>query len=166
MKLKRIILIIICLLITGCQTAKNDSNNKYVEQYQTYQKKLTSQKNFIENSDEFTIRLILNELDENKTRYDIIIDTPKINMYHLQAIAKVENDDESSLPSLGILEDEQFSLVCNVVDKAKGIYRGVNLSGITEQKKISVIVYLTFYRDEDCKNKEERFIRLDDDALR
>lgn len=165
MKLKRLILIVICLLITGCQTVPK-ADNKYVKQYQVYAKKLTSQKKFIESSDEFTIKLILNKLDENKTRYDIIIDTPKINMYHLQAIAKVENDDESSLPSLGILEDEQFSLVCNVVDKAKGIYRGVNLSGITEQKKISVIVYLTFYRDEDCKNKEERFIRLDDDALR
>lgn len=56
----------------------------------------------------FQFRLVLNKINDNETRYDIIIDSPKINMYDLQAIAKVENDDESSLPSLGILEDESF----------------------------------------------------------
>ena len=85
-------------------------------------------------------------------------------MYALQAIAKVENDDESSLPSLGILEEESFSLVPGVVDKTRGIYRGVNLSGVTREKNINVIIYLRFYSDENNEKLEERFIRLDDDA--
>ena len=161
MKLKRILIIMLCLLITGCKANETEANDKLDMQYKKYIQKLIEQREFSDGSDEFSIRLVLNKINDNETRYDIIIDSPKINMYDLQAIAKVENDDESSLPSLGILEDESFSLVPGIVDKTKGIYRGVNLSGVTKKK---VIIYLRFYSDENSKKLEERFIRLDDDA--
>ena len=162
MKLKRILIIMLCLLITGCKANETEANDKLDMQYKKYTQKLIEQREFSDGSDEFSIRLVLNKINDNETRYDIIIDSPKINMYDLQAIA--ENDDESSLPSLGILEDESFSLVPGIVDKTKGIYRGVNLSGVTKKKDIKVIIYLRFYSDENSKKLEERFIRLDDDA--
>ena len=136
MKLKRILIIMLCLLITGCKANETEANDKLDMQYKKYTQKLIEQREFSDGSDEFSIRLVLNKINDNETRYDIIIDSPKINMYDLQAIAKVENDDESSLPSLGILEDESFSLVPGIVDKTKGIYRGVNLSGVTKKKDI------------------------------
>ena len=154
----------LCLLITGCKSDSNEMGDKLNLQYQKYIQKLIEQQEFNNKSDEFSIRLVLNKINDTETRYDIIIDSPKINMYDLQAIAKVENDDESSLPSLGILEEESFSLVPGVVDKTRGIYRGVNLSGVTREKNINVIVYLRFYSDENNEKLEERFIQLDDDA--
>lgn len=154
----------LCLLITGCKSDSNEMGDKLNLQYQKYIQKLIEQQEFNNKSDEFSIRLVLNKINDTETRYDIIIDSPKINMYDLQAIAKVENDDESSLPSLGILEEESFSLVPGVVDKTRGIYRGVNLSGVTREKNINVIIYLRFYSDENNEKLEERFIRLDDDA--
>ncbi len=154
----------LCLLITGCKSDSNEMGDKLNLQYQKYIQKLIEQQEFNNKSDEFSIRLVLNKINDTETRYDIIIDSPKINMYALQAIAKVENDDESSLPSLGILEEESFSLVPGVVDKTRGIYRGVNLSGVTREKNINVIIYLRFYSDENNEKLEERFIRLDDDA--
>ena len=154
----------LCLLITGCKRYSNEMGDKLNLQYQKYIQKLIEQQEFNNKSDEFSIRLVLNKINDTETRYDIIIDSPKINMYALQAIAKVENDDESSLPSLGILEEESFSLVPGVVDKTRGIYRGVNLSGVTREKNINVIIYLRFYSDENNEKLEERFIRLDDDA--
>ena len=154
----------LCLLIAGCKSDSNEMGDKLNLQYQKYIQKLIEQQEFNNKSDEFSIRLVLNKINDTETRYDIIIDSPKINMYALQAIAKVENDDESSLPSLGILEEESFSLVPGVVDKTRGIYRGVNLSGVTREKNINVIIYLRFYSDENNEKLEERFIRLDDDA--
>lgn len=154
----------LCLLMTGCKSDSNEIGDKLNLQYQKYTQKLIEQQEFNNKSDEFSIRLVLNKINDGETRYDIIIDSPKINMYDLQAIAKVENDDESSLPSLGILEEESFSLVPGVVDKTRGIYRGVNLSGVTREKNINVIIYLRFYSDENNEKLEERFIRLDDDA--
>ncbi|WP_297670737.1 hypothetical protein [Thomasclavelia sp.] len=162
--MKRIFIIMLCLLITGCKSDSNEMGDKLNLQYQKYIQKLIEQQEFNNKSDEFSIRLVLNKINDTETRYDIIIDSPKINMYDLQAIAKVENDDESSLPSLGILEEESFSLVPGVVDKTRGIYRGVNLSGVTREKNINVIIYLRFYSDENNEKLEERFIRLDDDA--
>lgn len=141
MKLKRILIIMLCLLITGCKANETEANDKLDMQYKKYTQKLIEQREFSDGSDEFSIRLVLNKINDNETRYDIIIDSPKINMYDLQAIAKVENDDESSLPSLGILEDESFSLVPGIVDKTKGIYRGVNLSGVTK-KRILKLLYI------------------------
>ncbi len=108
MKLKRILIIMLCLLITGCKASETEVNDKLDMQYKKYTQKLIEQREFKDGSDEFSIRLVLNKINDSKTRYDIIIDSPRINMYDLQAIAKVENDDESSLPSLGILEDESF----------------------------------------------------------
>jgi len=111
-------------------------------------------------TNEFNIRLVVNKVEDKKYRYDVIIDTPTINMYHLQAIAKVAGDDNESLPTLGILEEDIFSLVPEVVDKANGIYKGVNLSGITSKSEFSVLVYLTFSTDKQSNNKEERYIKL------
>lgn len=166
MNVKKIIFVIICLLLTGCFNHKTeiDKNDQLSNQYKNYEKVLIKQQEYQDNSDEFSIKLITNKIDDSNIRYDIIIDRPKINMYHLQAIAKVQQDDSKSLPNLGILEENVFSLIPNVVDKTKGIYKGVNLSGVTKEKKLTVLVYLTFYNDENSRKKEERFIRLYGDA--
>lgn len=166
--MKKIILVIICILLSGCakkETVDSKSNILY-QQYKEYEKVFMQQQDYQDHSDEFEIRLVVNKINDEKNRYDIIIDSPKINMYHLQAIAKVKQDDNESLPTLGILEDEVFSLVPNVLDKSKGFYKGVNLSGITKEKKFDVLVYLTFYNNENDKNKETRFITLYGDATR
>ena len=167
--MKRIVFIIICsILLTGCfnNSLDDDKNDKLYKQYKIYEEMLNESKNYQDGSDEFSIRLIINKIDDETNRYDVVIDSPKINMYHLQAIAKVEQDESASLPNLGILEDDVFSLVPNVIDKEKGIYKGVNLSGITTKKEFNVLVYLTFYNDENGKEKEERFIRLYGNAIR
>lgn len=166
--MKRIIFVIICIFLTGCSNYNpvDDKSNKLYEQYKLYEQILNKSKSYQDGSDEFSIKLIINKINDTMNRYDVVIDSPKINMYHLQAIAKVEQDESDSLPSLGILEDEVFSLVPNVIDKDKGIYKGVNLSGITEKKEFNILVYLTFYSDENSKKKEERFIRLYGDTIR
>ena len=165
--MKQIIFVIICIILTGCiQDKSNNDDYDLVRQYEIYKKELVEQTEFQDGSDEFAIKVIVNKIDDQKKRYDIIIDTPKINMYHLQAIAKVEQDDTGSLPNLGILENDIFSLVPNNIDKSKGIYKGVNLSGISEKDELNVVVYLTFYRDENSQKKEERFIRLYGDEIR
>ena len=164
--MKKIIFVIICILLTGCSNENivDDDSNRLYEQYLEYEKKLVKQQDYQVTSDEFMIRLVVNKIDDNNNRYDIIIDNPKINMYHLQAIAKVSQDENESLPSLGILENDVFSLIPNLVDKANGIYKGVNLSGITKENKFDVLIYLTFYSDEECKKKEERYLKLYCDA--
>ena len=159
-KMKKIALILICcLVLIGCKN-KDNNDNKFYRQYKEYENKIDNHNEFLNATNEFNIRLVVNKVEDKKYRYDVIIDTPTINMYHLQAIAKVAGDDNESLPTLGILEEDIFSLVPEVVDKANGIYKGVNLSGITSKSEFSVLVYLTFSTDKQSNNKEERYIKL------
>ena len=158
--MKKIALILICcLVLIGCKN-KDNNDKKFYRQYKEYENKIDNHNEFLNATNEFNIRLVVNKVEDKKYRYDVIIDTPTINMYHLQAIAKVAGDDNESLPTLGILEEDIFSLVPEVVDKANGIYKGVNLSGITSKSEFSVLVYLTFSTDKQSNNKEERYIKL------
>lgn len=158
--MKKIALILICcLVLIGCKN-KDNNDNKFYRQYKEYENKIDNHNEFLNATNEFNIRLVVNKVEDKKYRYDVIIDTPTINMYHLQAIAKVAGDDNESLPTLGILEEDIFSLVPEVVDKANGIYKDVNLSGITSKSEFSVLVYLTFSTDKQSNNKEERYIKL------
>lgn len=165
--MKRLFLIIICcLFLSGCKAKEKKVENILFEQYRDFEDKLDDNSNFRDSCDEFTASLVINKVDENEYRYDVIIDSPTVNMYHLQAIAKVEGDNGSSLPTLGILENEVFSLIPGVVDKANGIYKGVNLSGISDQSEFSILVYVTFSLDQQNLNKVERYIKLYGNASR
>ena len=104
--MKKILLVIMSLLIlTGCSNENKEVeiDDKYYKQYQKYEEKLNKAKDFETEITDFSIRLVVNETDQNEYRYDVIIDSPNVNMYYLQAIAKVENDENSSLPTLGVL---------------------------------------------------------------
>lgn len=156
---KLILLLICCIMLTGCNKTAQPVN-KLDKQFQEFKNKLEHADDFLETTDEFAIHLIVNKIDNEEYRYDVIIDMPVINMYHLQAIAKIAGSKNESMPTLGVLENDVFSLVPGVVDKEQGIYKGVNLSGITKEKEFTVLIYLTFSLDKQSKNKEERYIKL------
>lgn len=159
--MKKVFLVLLCCLsLVGCNKQNHVKDDTLYKQYLEYEKKLDKAKEYEEYTKDFSINLIVNSIDNDKYRYDIIIDTPSINMYHLQAMAKVVDEDNQSLPTLGVLENDIFSLVPGVVDKERGIYKGVNLSGITSKSDFTVLVYLTFSTDVNNEKKEERYIKL------
>lgn len=159
--MKKICLTIISIiLLCGCSSKQEEVTDKYYQQYQDYQEKLDNAKDFETTITDFSIRLIINPIEENEYRYDVIIDSANINMYYLQAIAKVEDDKNKSLPTIGVLEENNYSLVPGIVDKQNGIYKGVNLSGITDKPQFKVYVYLTYYANENDEKKIERYIVL------
>ena len=157
---KLVLLIVSCLFLGGCKQAVNRDDNSLFKQYNEYVDKLDQAVEFQDSSDEFNIYLVVNNAENNNYRYDVIIDTPTINMYHLQAIVKVEGENNDNIPTLGVLENEVFSLIPGVVDKDKGLYKGVNLSGITAKSEFDVLVYLTFSLTEQSNVKEERYFKL------
>lgn len=157
---------ICCLFLIGCSAKEKPEENILFKQYSDFEDKLDNSTSFSDSCDEFAVSLVVNKVKNNEYRYDVIIDSPTVNMYHLQAIAKVEGDNSTSLPTLGILEDEVFSLIPGVVDKANGIYKGVNLSGISDKSEFSILVYVTFSLDQQNSNKVERYIKLYGNASR
>ena len=160
---KILIFLIILVMITGCQSRKSEEtiDEQLYQQYQTYNKKVKNHQQFDSEISECSVRLILNQTNNDHIRYDIIIDQPQTTMKNIKAIAYVENEDHYNSPSIGLLENESFTLKPNVIDKELGIYKGINLSGITSLKEITVKVYLTYEK----QNKTiERYIILHENA--
>lgn len=164
--MKKYILIMLCfLLLTGCQTRENidDTDEKLYQEYQKYYTRLKKHKDFVTSIDECSISLILNKTNKNNTRYDIIIDQPLHEMKNIKAIAYIKEEKKYNPPSIGLLEEQSFSLKPNVIDKEKGIYKGINLSGMTIYEQFSVKLYLTY----SYQNKLiERYVILYGDAFR
>ena len=70
MKLKRILIIMLCLLITGCKANETEANDKLDMQYKKYTQKLIEQREFSDGSDEFSIRLVLNKINDKKAELE------------------------------------------------------------------------------------------------
>ena len=160
---KYFIILLSLLLLTGCQTRKTDENidEQLYQQYQDYYMKLKNSKDFENKISDCSVSLILNKTNNDNIRYDVIIDNPQVKMTNIKAIAFVENETKYNPPSIGLLEKESFSLQPGVIDKEKGIYKGINLSGMTSLKKITVKVYLTYKKQDKLI---ERYIELHDNA--
>lgn len=162
--MKKYFIILFCLLfLTGCQTRKSEENidEQLYQQYQDYYTKLKKCKNFETQLDDCSISLVLNKTNNGNIRYDVIIDNPQNKMDNIKAIALIDEETKYNPPSIGLLENETFSLEPGVIDKEKGIYKGINLSGMTTLEKFSVKIYLTYEKQNQLI---ERFIILNDNA--
>ncbi|MDD8048821.1 MAG: hypothetical protein PHH04_04360 [Thomasclavelia sp.] len=159
--MKKLFIILTTILIifsSGCEkSSKNSTTSKEEKIYDSYIEKMNSRKEFEETTDDFNIKLITNKLKAKKVRYDIVIDSPKIEMLDIQAIAMVNGSNDENYPSIGILESNKYSLKPGVIDKANNIYKGVNLSGITKEANISIILFIKY----TSNNKSfERYFKL------
>lgn len=163
---KIIVLVILTVMFSGCQNTQpaNIEDLQYSE-YEDYIKRLDSQEVFNENTDEFDVKVIMNETNKNDYRYDIIVDNPKREIHHIKAIAQIPVAEGFSYPSIGILEDESFSLIPNVIDKDNNIYKGINLSAISPYQEITIYVYVTFYSSVDSNGERiERYMEVTNNA--
>lgn len=157
------IFVLTLLMLTGCQKTQTEekAEDQLYRQYQQYNNKVKNGKHYETQISECSIKLIINQTDQDHVRYDIIIDQPQKTMKNIKAIAYVENENKYNPPSIGLLENESFTLKPNVTDKKHGIYKGINLSGITSLHNITVKVYMTY----ENKNKTiERYIILYENA--
>lgn len=161
--MKKFLLFFLTLLILiGCNAKEQETvSDDLYKQYQKYYQKVIKQKEFEVECADFQLQLVVNTTNRGNTRYDIIIDQAIVEMKNVQAIAVVDGEETYNSPSIGLLEEESFSLIPNQVDKEKGIYKGINLSGITSLTQFDIKLYITYKTDH--KNRE-RFLKLHGDA--
>lgn len=162
--MKKYFIILLCVFfLTGCQTNKTEENidEQLYQQYQNYYTKLKSRKHFENETADCAVNLIVNQTNNNNIRYDVIIDNPQLDMLNIKAIALVVGEEKYNPPSIGLLEKDTFSLQPGVIDKDNGIYKGINLSGMTLLKKITVRLYFTYEKQDKLI---ERYIELHDNA--
>ncbi|MDO5812087.1 MAG: membrane lipoprotein lipid attachment site-containing protein [Bacillota bacterium] len=156
------VFLILLLTLSGCQNTQNQDtvSKKLYNQYRQYYQLVTSSHDFQAECEECSIQLIVNKTTNKQIRYDVIINNPKIEMDNIKAIAYVDKKNKD-IPSIGLLEENSFSLKPDYINKEEGFYKGINLSGLTTQTKFKVRIYFTY---ENNGIKKERYVILNGNA--
>lgn len=159
---RKLFICLVCLFLGGCSQEKTLEDQQF-DLYDEIKEKLMTQDVF-EKTGEFHIALVYNQL-ESGYRYDIIIDQPKIEMYHILAMSYAQEAKDNMCPNIGIFDDENYNLKANYIDKASGFYKGIQLSGIVVHKQ-SVKVYISYYTDSQKTKKVEKYVEVFEDETR
>ncbi len=163
---KLIIMLIIVIALTGCNNSNeqvDDSIDVVYQEYQRYIEAIDTQTSFQSNSDDFTVRVVVNDTTDGALRYDIILDEPTKELHNIQAVVLLNDGKEESFTTIGILEETTFSLIPGVVDKTNNIYKGINLSAILNNPATDIKMYIT-YTYSDSSEVIERYIDLHDET--
>ncbi len=156
--MKKILICLLCLgLLTGCNS--DEVGTKELETYYSYVEKTLQTQTVQNKSNYYDIKLTMNKLENGTYRFDVIIDNPKVAMQNIEAVVVVNGVNyqtgEFVFPTLGVLESSKYNMTPNQVNKSKGYYKGVDLSGITDNDHIDVRVFVKFKKESDALVVEE-----------
>lgn len=106
-KIFKIILITLCIFISGC-TSKKEEN--LIKEKEIYQKYIKSMKKINKSSKEeypFDIEVKYDKITKNEVRYQVIIDNPKEKLTNISALAMHNKQTDDIFPSTGIFDKKQ-----------------------------------------------------------
>lgn len=137
------------LFISACQSSDESIDTEKQRVYSIFKEKVIANNGTLSYNIPFSYTLEVLLLDDGTYAYTVIIDNPQIvmnqvKMMALQAGATAEDKME---PTVGILEDESYSLIPNQVDVAKGYPKGLAINGISETSDFSIYVIVSFYSE-------------------
>lgn len=119
------------LLISGC--SKKDPNQISTEKmqlYTAYYKSIMEMDRFQEKSDFYDLEVVMNQLPDGTYRYYVILDSPRVAMVDVEMLvvdAAVDYSQTSVIaPSVGLLENEDYSLIPNQVLSRAGLCEGLD----------------------------------------
>ena len=147
------------LLISGC--SKKDPNQISTEKmqlYTAYYKSIMEMHRFQDKSDFYDLEVVMNQLPDGTYRYYVILDQPRVAMVDVEMLvvdAAVDYSQTSVIaPSVGLLENEDYSLIPNQVYPELGYVKGLMASGETTSPIVSLNV-MVLWKDY-AKLKESR----------
>lgn len=161
-----ILSILLMMILSGCKTDTRQLNEEKYEAYLTYYQAILDYDNKQSQSNEFDISLIINKLSETSYRYDVIIDNPRVAMYNIEVLMIVDDITHAvrtdvMMPSLGILEDETYTMIPYQVDVEKNYVGGLDLSATGTEESVHISVMVQFTNKEKTRVTREYFALAD-----
>ena len=157
------------LLISGC--SKKDPNQISTEKmqlYTAYYKSIMDMDRFQEKSDFYDIEVVMNQLPDGTYRYYVILDNPQVAMVDVEMLvvdAAVDYLQTSVIaPSVGLLENEDYSLIPNQVYPELGYVKGLMASGETSSPTISLNV-MVLWKDYAKLKETREYLQLTGDFV-
>lgn len=151
--MKKILLIIMILLMSGC--SKDLTNEEII--YNDYVKELKIENSSVDNLP-FDLSIYLDKIIEKEVMYRVIIDNPKVSLRNIETLVIHDKYTEDIFPSSGIF-DEKLSLIPGVINKSSNYVEGIILIGYIpyegDVESLNVTFKLLFkYEDDDEKTHE------------
>lgn len=162
--MRKLIFCLCCLLlaVTGC----NKSPEKYSEEklalYASYYNAVLENTNFEEYSRYFNISSEVTQREDGTWLYYIFVDTPQIAMYDVEMIALeelIDYSEDQMMPSFGIFDDEEYSMLPYQVDAEKGFVKGIVVSGDIDDPTRPLYVMVS-WKDMTRLNQSREFLEV------
>lgn len=141
------IILFVLLMLTGCSKLTRELDAEKYNSYLTYYSSILESENKLSSSENFDTEIVVNKIDENNYRYDVIIDNPKVAMFDIKALAaldgfELEMDKTNMMPSIGILDDLKKNMIPYQVYLEKDFVQGLilSLTSTSSALKITVMV--------------------------
>ena len=141
---KIIVFLLFSSLLQGCTFIKNNNSGSI---YQDMIKDIANYEDYINESEYFKVNVSIKALGEDYYRYDVFINEPTIELRHVRAIAVLlepTDINNTIFPSLGYNENEVYHLTNDSSNKNGPYYRGIQLSGISQNSEVAIKLYIEF----------------------
>ena len=155
------------LLISGC--SKKDPNQVSTEKmqlYTAYYKSIMEMDRFQEKSDFYDLEVVMNQLPDGTYRYYVILDNPQVAMVDVEMLVIDEAVDYSQTaviaPSVGLLENEEYSLIPHQVYPKLGYVKGLMASGESASPTVNLNV-LVLWKDYAKLKETRQYLQLTGD---
>lgn len=163
MRKLRNILLCAMLLLSGCSSAKADEEAKQTA-YAGYYKAIQDTAKFQGSSLYYTISCEMSQLPDSTYRYYVIVDNAQIAMYDVIVMAVEDNtayeDAGKMMPSIGIFDDTEYSMIPNQINSEKGFVKGMTISGECAQDSV-LLKIMVEWKDKTMKNTSREFLSFE-----
>ena len=159
--MRKLCCFLLCIgLLAGCASTSS-SKELMMAAYEGYYRSVEGNERFQSGSDYYQIYGEMTKIGDGSYRYYVFLDEPQIAMYDVVMLA-VENDtpfDDATtmMPSIGIFEKTEYSLIPNQARSAAGYVKGLVISGESQQASVDLKL-LVEWRDKTKKNSYREYI--------
>ena len=157
--MKKILIALLLFLLCACKQG-DVINNSAREKYNDMVDFLREHDTFTADSELFDISYDVSRI-EGGYRFYIIIDNVRTAMYDVTAIAIEPGVDYSSTmaASIGIFEENDYSLIPNQYNAQKGFVKGISISGLSDTERPELLLMVE-WKNKDMSVTYREFIRL------
>ena len=146
-------------MLAGCFARKDNSAN--FAAYEGFYKSIQDNDKFQDGSLYYQITADMSTLADGSHRYYIFLDDAQIAMYDVVLLA-IENstpfeNSTKMMPSIGIFESQEYSLIPNQARTEKGFVKGLVLSGETPEDSVDITM-LVEWRDKNKENAHREYL--------
>ena len=158
--MRKLLASLLCaFMLAGCFARKDNSAN--FAAYEGFYKSIQDNDKFQNGSLYYQISAEMSTLADGSHRYYIFLDDAQIAMYDVVLLA-IENgtpleNGTKMMPSIGIFESQDYSLIPNQARSEKGFVKGLVLSGETAEDSVDITM-LVEWRDKNKENAHREYL--------